>query len=359
MKTKFIQWYFNEFHESALAADMRRTTENSPWHQEKNVLIHTDMVVSQYLSYSGEFDILGALACAFHDVGKPGAQEKVYSEERGFYNRYYGHERISARLWENYIVENSHLLDYFGLTVRDIYRIGWMIHYHLPYNLQKSEKREALYKTIKNVCGLGTYFRMMNSDCTGRVTDDIEGKKDAVTSWQSKFVLESVQAGWSSTKAVTNSKPKLIIPIAASNSGKSTWVNSLNFRGHIHSWDQLRHDWYDPTDYRKAFEGSCQDEKFADKARAEFIKLLKTGEDIIVDNTNLTPKRRLFFVDAARQKGYNINAVLFPISISTILERSRQRTHQHVPEEVIVSQYMSIIPPSYGEFDHIEIVGEF
>ena len=52
---------------------------NSPWHRENTIGIHTDMVVSHYLANSpNEWDkqeVLGAFACAFHDVGKPRASE--------------------------------------------------------------------------------------------------------------------------------------------------------------------------------------------------------------------------------------------------------------------------------------------
>ena len=362
LKDDFIAWYFNEFHNSVLAENMRQTTEDSPWHQERNVMIHTDMVVSQYLNLTGDFnqrtELLGALACAFHDTGKPDAMELVYSEDRGYYRKFYGHERISARVWENYIIENSNLLDRFKLTPYDIYCIGWMIYRHLPYNLQKEEKRIALYKTIEKTCGLNAFFQMMTADCIGRITDQHDTKKQAVYDWMYKLVSDKASHDWKIDDDKVY-KANLYMPIAASNSGKSTWINGLNFNGHIHSWDQFRFDWYDPNDYRNAFTLSCADDKFADKARKIFIDQVRSGEDIIVDNTNLRPKQRLFFIDAARQRGYRVNAVLFPVSIQIILERSRTRTHQHVPEDVVLRQYMSLIPPSYGEFDNIEVIGDF
>ena len=85
LKSEFIKWYNNEFHLDPLYVAMENTVEDSPWHRERNVGVHTDMVVSEYIARNqSDWDIAilcGAFACAFHDVGKPDAMEEVFKED--------------------------------------------------------------------------------------------------------------------------------------------------------------------------------------------------------------------------------------------------------------------------------------
>ena len=90
---------------------MECTVENSPWHREDNVLVHTDMVVDEYVTRANadhangawsHLTYLGAIACAFHDVGKPVARTAKFSEARGNYFSYPGHELAPARMFEDY-----------------------------------------------------------------------------------------------------------------------------------------------------------------------------------------------------------------------------------------------------------------
>ena len=78
--TQFIRYYHNVLNNTEMFRLMHLVPENSPWHRERNVGVHTDMVVSEYLIRVGNDwnhnDLLGAFVCAFHDVGKPKASEK-------------------------------------------------------------------------------------------------------------------------------------------------------------------------------------------------------------------------------------------------------------------------------------------
>ena len=109
---------------------MSNTCEDSSWHREENVFVHTRMVVErfkkgiEYKTYSNhsEFteDICMFFACAFHDVGKPVAREipenKKFRDDGSVYYRFTGHEKISARMWEDFAVRNMNMLAQLGLT---------------------------------------------------------------------------------------------------------------------------------------------------------------------------------------------------------------------------------------------------
>ena len=102
IQSKFVNWYFNEFRHEPLYIAMAETIENSQWHREASVAIHTDMVVTHYLQNCTDdtFDIRAALVCVFHDVGKPSAEETLVKEDGTTYRRYAGHELASARCWD-------------------------------------------------------------------------------------------------------------------------------------------------------------------------------------------------------------------------------------------------------------------
>lgn len=351
-KDKFITWYFNEFRRTQLARDMSNTVENSPWHREKNVLIHTDMVVTQYIAMCGDYfsegDLEGALACAFHDVGKPEAEEEMFSEERGVYRRYAGHEKISARLFENYFISNN-MLEYFDLHPMSMYHIGWVIENHLPYQIKKPNKREALARTVIKTVGEDVFARVLMADCWGRISDDHHTKKQNVVNWLADFTEETAKAD---NAPYLENVPVVWMLIGPSNCGKSTHVKKYLSHAKYFSWDALRFEWYSP-DYTEAFRMSCDDKDFEKKAQAVFMDMLSTRESIVVDNINVNPKRRSFFVNAAKQKGYGVIAVMFPTDLNTITVRGAARTEQHVPQEAIERQYMSLSLPSIGEVDQV------
>jgi predicted kinase len=143
--------------------------------------------------------------------------------------------------------------------------------------------------------------------------------------------------------------------IGCSGSGKSTFVKNNNVNnGVVYSWDDLRHRWYDRTNYANAYKMSTEDKDFVGKAQREYVQLLKTGiNTIYVDNTNLTKKRRRFFIDEGRRHGYYVVAVLFITDRQTVINRQKTRGDKCVPEDAVIRQYNSLQLPSFGEFDDI------
>jgi hypothetical protein len=161
---------------------MATTVEDSPWHREANVLVHTDMVMDKYvklmdgrLSPSDLGDekwtrlmYLGGIAAAFHDVGKPAAETKQYSETRGEYRRYGGHELLSARMFEDYAVQRFPMF-----SAQEIVMVSWMIEHHLFWNAD-TKKQENLARTLNTFgpMGVDVYTCLLLADQYGRISDD-------------------------------------------------------------------------------------------------------------------------------------------------------------------------------------------
>lgn len=111
---EFILYYHNELSNHQLFNDMANCVESSPWHRERNVKVHTDMVVSSAFLQSNNIPnitdreiLISLFAASFHDVGKPLAKRQTESG----HNSFKGHEKISSNLWIDYAVTNWNMLE--------------------------------------------------------------------------------------------------------------------------------------------------------------------------------------------------------------------------------------------------------
>jgi len=367
MKHQLHLFYHNVLRYDPLFQIMETVTEGSPWHREKNVLVHTDMVVSSYLIEATAMGLMpvdykiGFFACAFHDVGKPLAEEHVYKEDRGHYKRYGGHEILSAREWENWAVKNWEILDQqFDFVPFDIYRVGWLIEHHLPYEIKQKVKVDRLIETSKRITQCNGYDNKINllaahvlADSKGRICDDRETKLTKVNEWISTHIHPDME--YTPTPyAFSNDDKICTLLIGASGSGKSTYINNHMSTWLVHSMDKLRLEWYG-SDYAKAFQLSCDDNTFKTRVQKDFMDGIKSGRNIVVDNINVSAKRRNFYVEEARKKGYKTTAVLFPASPEVLCLRQRSRGDKCVPDDAVLRQYNSLQYPQYGEFNEIVV----
>jgi predicted kinase len=357
---------------------MASITENSPFHREESVQVHTCMVLKEYMKLvdkaypryhqptdaSIHRDILGMLAVMFHDVGKPVSEIHKHSVERGDYTAYTGHELASARLFVDYISNHWGLFSTaFDMTLDDIYVVAWMIQTHLPYNIKKKDKLRAIAKTLSYYRIEDIFFDVLRADNRGRDSDIDVLRVDQVDDWIDQMTamvaleeLNDQVDDWIDQKTAIDKEPsttkELILLIGASASGKTTYKDKLE--GDIFSFDDLRHKWYG-DDYNHAWLLSTQDKLFPKNAFAEFVKL--KSDTIIVDNTNLTKKSRAKYIQHARQRGYYITGVLFPCTLHTNLIRQISRDDKTVNDSAVRDQYMRTSFPSLGEVDRIIVHG--
>lgn len=350
-------------HTSDLFVAMSQTVENSPWHREANVLVHTGMVLEEYIKLTNSLrkysdwlyeDWLGGISCIWHDAGKPAARTPKFSEERGNYFAYHGHELISARLFENWAIKSG------KFAPKDIFMVEWMIAHHMPWATTKADKLAQLKATCLAMGGdemLSVYIRALLADQFGRIADDKEAKDAASMKWVSQLLdaADHITPGL----ATLASDKFLVMPIGPSGAGKSTlWAELSNDPGaafQCFSLDKLRHEWYDPIDYSNAYAKSVDDNEFASKANARFIELIKTGANVYVDNTNLSTKRRAFYLAEAKRRGYKTIAYHLLVTLDDVIKRQQTRIDKTVPEHAVRQQYMSLTVPSIGEFDEIII----
>lgn len=177
-------------------AAMVRTVEDSPWHREANVAVHTQMLLDYYMANfynhrSEKQRMLSMVGCLFHDVGKPPSEVQKFSEERGNYRAYHGHEQVSARMWVNYALSNRQLItDMTSFSLADISNVALMLEHHVPFALKDKQKRQALktaFITRMGEDGHQAWLDLLNSDQHGRISDDQDKKLADVARWMEEW----------------------------------------------------------------------------------------------------------------------------------------------------------------------------
>jgi hypothetical protein len=196
---------FNNFFSSFKKTEMwerMSIAENSPYHREESVQVHTQMLLDWYLKErfpvrSDKQNIMTMLACVFHDVGKPVCMIEKFTEARGKHFSFAGHEIVSARMWIDYAYSDVNQIAELGLSVRDVHNIAFMIEYHLPFGM-KDKKLNALFESLIHrddiesedyLQGslLCSFCDLIYADQNGRLSDDKQTKMKDVHKWVCDF----------------------------------------------------------------------------------------------------------------------------------------------------------------------------
>jgi hypothetical protein len=188
--------FLTEFKKTPHWAAMLNTREDSPWHREENVGEHTRMLIDWYQSNlawkrSDSQQILTLVSCLFHDVGKPSSEIIKYSEERGEYRAYHGHELVSACMWIDFAISNQKLIaECLMFNISDISNIAFFIEHHVPFSIKDENKLMKLKTSIlrrTGTSGLQAWQDLLLSDQHGRISDDQAKKLEAVDTWLAEW----------------------------------------------------------------------------------------------------------------------------------------------------------------------------
>lgn len=158
---------------------------------------------------------------------------------------------------------------------------------------------------------------------------------------------------------VAVAQPTLYVAIGPSGAGKSTYFRKLLQQDpnlQYYSWDALRHEFYDPDNYHNAWQMSTQDPTFRKRVDDRFRDVMSTGNSVYVDNTNVSPKARRPYLQAAKKLGYRTVGIVFRTPLETVLARQKTRTDKSVPDDAVRQQWMAVnklnqIEPT--EFDSV------
>ena len=360
---------------------MENTVENSPWHREANVAVHTSMTIEKYIEMFSHTRTerqrtLTLMALLFHDFGKPEAEETLEKKEEPgvFYRRYAGHEPISGNVFLSFMCDNDELREMFfaqGFSWKDVRIIKVMIEHHLPYGLKNEQKRQKLAHMIGATLGIDEvcFYDMLRSDCHGRISDDHETKKQNVEDWIEGFQLVSFNE-----RKIPANAPELILMVGISGAGKSTFIKAMDDLFKVFSEDALRLQYahanmpYEDytalevlTDAQKydACWKYCHmhpDSKFDQYSARQFADLLETKATIVLDRMNQGRKARGKFIEAAKAKGYRIRSIEFFISESKAMARQKTRGDKSLSDYRVHQIAMQLETPWLGaEVDSFSI----
>src|SRR5271154_5606538 len=184
--------FFSDFRTTKLWAAMENTHEDSPWHRESSVAVHTQMLLDYYNEHFYEERtepqrLLSMVGCWRQEGGKPMAEIKKFSEERGEYRAYHGHELLSARIWTDYAMsKRQYGGKVLGFTLMDIANVALMVEHHVPFALKDKRKRKNLKDAFMHRMGEDghqAYCDLLLSDQHGRISDDQAKKLAEVDAW--------------------------------------------------------------------------------------------------------------------------------------------------------------------------------
>lgn len=358
---------FEQIEQILKASDIWNTMlsvkEDSPWHRENNVAEHTRMVLNWYTENlaSGRDEycqFLTKTALLFHDTGKPQARTPVEKDGVTHF-RYPGHELISARIFENFVVVHN-LLETV-IDVSDFRRIKWLIENHLPYGITNSKGLTAVKFDLNAQNPAHTvdgtlqrvFLDVLLSDAHGRISDNHAEKLQNVDDWIEKFIAQPVEL---KERAKINYEKAMILGVGVSGSGKTTGFEKLIYQFtkddnsyEILSLDIYRHDFFEKENgrpaetYRAAYLFCLANEKeFIKYWQAKSTAAIKNGKDrIIIDNTNLSRRARRFWIHNAHNHGYKVVALEFINSVAELKARQLTRGDKQLRAKDIDTQYFT------------------
>jgi predicted kinase len=145
--------------------------------------------------------------------------------------------------------------------------------------------------------------------------------------------------------------PFVILLVGPPLSGKTTWINNNFPDTYVISRDEIVMEVFGSRNYNDAFRNVNQ--KDVDKIlRQRISDAAKSGNNVILDMTNISPKRRRSTLSNFN-KDYNKVAVVFPtLSDDDYLFRNNQRIineNKSISLSIIKDMIYNYVPPSLEE----------
>lgn len=151
-------------------------------------------------------------------------------------------------------------------------------------------------------------------------------------------------------------KPIIMILVGLPGSGKSTWINNLVETDDAKHYVVLSSDALIEA-YAKS-QGKTYNEVFKDAIKQcekdlkiMFQDAIKTKRNIIIDQTNLTVKKRTYILSHV-PKDYDKIVVHFTADLGIVKERLEKReaeTGKHIPWKVVEDMYTRLEVPTLEE----------
>lgn len=362
-----------------LLSKFKETPQDSIWHSEGDVEIHTDMVLKEiYKIINNEASHLSisdkkvlVLSALFHDICKPittkekeiGGKVRIISPK---------HEKMGM----DYLFYKLHSLE---LTKKEILKIVNLVGYHqLPKLLVVKNMDKVDYLSLAQKVNLELIYFLELADMRGRECND---KKEQIE-YLELFRLFSKDYGvWDSFSNPINDEnfyvrvrglkdyldKKISVPEEASAKffqnkneyshcyilcglsgvGKSYYAKNID--GILISLDNIREEF-----------GGLKSRKYEGQVRQEAKLRLKTAlakkENIIFDATNIREDFRKQIADTVSNYGGLSEVVCFGDSVENIISKDLKRKERFVGKEIIINQEKKFQFPKIGSYDLVSYI---
>lgn len=327
----------------------------NPYHQEGSVYVHLCMVmlIAEMLDVSTEAKI----AALFHDLGKPLSRKEKKEDKKVFFTR---HEPLSAFLCFDYLEQLNKEFN-LNLTNEQKFHIFYAICFHIEFHKLTTKAKEngnlyvfvELFKGMPNVAKV--LFELGICDSLGRFTADSHPKDMNIAQMQKQAEEEMIFENMSYHFIETPNKPTVEVLIGLPCSGKSTYRSKKQDSVVICRDDILLSMSKSKSDYKQAFESINPSEVNTELINS-FKENIRMQNNIILDLTNLKKSGRDGFLDNCPH--YHKKAVIFLTPFENIKKRNIERNkkeNKFIPEDVLIEMMKSFDPPTYKEFDEIEV----
>lgn len=355
-----------------LLLEFKNTEQDSVWHAEGNVHIHTDLVLQEMykLLDDGESDSnVLMFAAALHDYGKPITSKPVEKPD-GVHIGCPRHEEVGASLLLNTACPEE-------LSYSEWLKVIQLVCYHqMPKKLVIQDK------------GLGHYVRLMDAvydlrllhllekaDMLGRVCSDTDTNMLYLELFHDEVIKHDLQCPYTfhntwlkdeksyhRTTSVLGHSIHMMdegasLPFNYSDSSTVTLMCGLPGSGKSSIAKSLGATIISMDDIRDTLggRGKPDNSKVHRIAMDNLRSSLRLNEDVVWDATNYRSDFRKKIIDLALQYGAYVRILVVTADVNECIRRDLSREHS-VGRDVILNQYNKFQIPHYEEAHYLEFV---
>lgn len=366
-----LQHIINELGQSLpLLKELENTPQDSEWHAEGNVAIHTQMVMDAAQEEASNSDHNTDLlyAAAFHDIAKP-----ITTFEREFDGKMRIISPRHAAIGRSYLT--THLLSESSLNFDKNMILALVGHHHDVRKLVMDNSPRAKYARLSRLCPLPQLYHLCRSDMIGRINHEQEHQLEQIelfkmqaqeyecweqnpySGWDSALrdnfpkrselfhqhalaasisdyengiiqsLYEAIPRAWN----IPESTYTTTLLCGPSGSGKSTWIDENRTDETVISLDQLRKQ---ITGKR---ETQTKNGQVMQAAKEALKEALRNKKNIIWDATNTREDGRKWVLDLAKNYGAYTRIITLPTSVKTLISRNQKREHP-IPIKALMNQ---------------------
>lgn len=354
-------------------AVLKETPQSTKYHLEGNVWEHTKLVVSEmekllengapfknsateeaFIKYSiNKTALLVSALC--HDLGKA-TTTKWDDNTKEWKTKNHGleGERITRRLF---------------FEEEDIYlreKICWLVRQHMALHHVFDDENKVYERMLRLYFDRGNLLELcyLNyADSMGSINDESRGGDEFVNErlinvltgdFSSSLTrLDLNRHYYNAFNGVESGSPKVYVMVGIAGSGKSTWIKENHPKLPVISRDLIREELGYVKHGEKAKLGKKEESKVSEVFMQKAVEYLENGEDIVIDNMNLTKRYR----DEYHTEFLRFNPFYEYVYVEApTVEDNIERRNGQIPKSEIYRMLNSMEFPEPHEYNILNLI---